>query len=248
MATGDQNDLLGRLRSYMPPTWFGDWADAPIISALLNGIASALSTAYLLIMFFWAQTRLDTSSGGWVDIWASDFLGNSLPRKAGESDASYIARIKIAIFQKRATRPAMVSVLTQLTGSAPIIFEPARPLDSGCLGKNTGVNSFCGVARMGSLACPFGALITVFRPQVSGGSAGAAYSNAPRWSAMGAPLSHGYTGSLADEKTAASDDDIYAAINATRPIATNIGVCITNIGATPALLGATFVLGESILQ
>jgi Na+-transporting methylmalonyl-CoA/oxaloacetate decarboxylase gamma subunit len=248
MATGDQGDIESRIESYLPRGWFGDLIEAPIIGALISGMASVFAVMYLLIMFFWAQTRLDTSSGGWVDIWASDFLGNSLPRKSGESDASYIARIKIAIFQKRATRPAMMSVLTQLTGNAPIIFEPARPLDSGCLGANTGVNSFCGVARMGSLACPFGALITVFRPQVSGGSAGAAYSNAPRWSAMGAPLSHGYTGSLAAEKTAASDDDIYAAINATRPIATNIGVCITNIGATPALLGATFVLGESILQ
>jgi hypothetical protein len=248
MATGDQTDLLGRLRSYMPPTWFGDWADAPIISALLNGIASTLSTAYLLIMFFWAQTRLDTSSGGWIDIWASDFLGNSLPRKTGESDSSYIARIKIAIFQKRATRPAMESMLTQLTGNAPIIFEPARPYDSGCLGANTGVASFFGVARFGSIACPFSALITVYRPLVTGGSAGSAYNNAPSWSAYGAPLSHGYFGSLADEITPASDVDIYAAINSIRPIATNIGVCITNIDATPSLLDSTFVLGESVLR
>jgi hypothetical protein len=248
MATGDQTDILARLKSYLPRGWFGDLTQAPIITALLTGIASVFSTIYLLVMFFWAQTRLDTSSGGWIDIWASDFLGTSLPRKNGESDAGYIARIKIAIFQKRATRPAMEAVLTQLTGNAPIIFEPARPYDSGCLGANTGVASFCGVARMGSLACPFSALITVYRPQVSGGSAGAAYTGAPAWSALAAPLSHGYTGSLADEITAASDDDIYAAINATRPIATYIGVCITNIGASPSLLGTTFVLGESVLQ
>jgi hypothetical protein len=228
MATGDQSDVLGRLRSYMPPTWFGDWAEAPIISALLNGIASVLSTAYLLIMFFWAQTRLDTSSGGWVDIWASDFLGTSLPRKPNESDPSYIARIKIAVFQPKATRPAMIQALTQLTGRAPIIFEPARPLDSGCMGENTGVASFCGVSRMGSIACPFSALITVFRPLVTGGSAGAAYCNAPAWSALSTPLSHGYTGSLSEEVTAATDADIFAAINACRPIATNIGVAITN--------------------
>lgn len=228
MATGDSSDIISRLQSYLPRGWFGDWSEAPIVGGLLAGIASVLSTIYLLIMFFWAQTRLQTSSGGWVDIWAADFLGNSLPRKPNESDASYIGRIKIAIFQAKATRPAMVSVLTQLTGRAPIIFEPARPLDSGCLGANTGVASFCGVARMGSIACPFGALITVYRPRVTGGSAGAGYADAPAWSAMAAPLSHGYTGSLSQETSAATDADIYAAINATRPIATYIGVAITN--------------------
>lgn len=248
MATGDQTDLLGRLRSYMPPTWFGDWADAPIISALLNGIASALSTAYLLIMFFWAQTRLDSSSGGWVDIWASDFLGNSLPRKSGESDASYIARIKIAIFQKRATRPAMESMLTQLTGNAPIIFEPARPLDTANFGSNSGPNSFFGVGRFGSLGAPFSALITTYRPLVTGGLLGAAYNNAPQWSAYRAPTSHGYFGSLSDEVTGASDADIYAAINACRPIATNVGVCITNYGIPAFTLDSSFILDASTLS
>ncbi|WP_430229408.1 hypothetical protein [Paraburkholderia tropica] len=228
MATGDTSDILSRLQSYMPRGWFGDWSEAPIITGLLTGIASVFNTVYLLVMFFWAQTRLDTSTGGWIDIWASDFLGTSLPRKANESDASYIARIKLTIFSAKGTRPAMETALTNLTGRAPIIFEPSRPLDSGCMGANTGVNSFFGVARFGSLAAPYGALITAYRPLVSGGSAGAAYNNAPTWSAYHAPTSHGYFGSLADETTAATDADILAAINATRPIGTNIGVYISN--------------------
>ncbi|RKR46325.1 hypothetical protein [Paraburkholderia sp. BL17N1] len=228
MATGDQNDILSRLQSYIPRGWFGDWSEAPIVTALLQGIASVFVTMYLLIVFFKAQARLDTSSGGWIDLWADDFFGGSLPRKPSESDASYIARIKVALFQDRATRPAMISVLTQLTGRAPIIFEPARPLDSGCMGANTGVASFCGVSRMGSIAAPFSCLITAFRPLVTGGSAGAAYCNAAAWSALSTPLSHGYTGSLSEEQTAASDADIIAAINATKPIATNIGFYISN--------------------
>ncbi|MBN3811707.1 hypothetical protein [Paraburkholderia sp. Ac-20347] len=228
MATGDQNDIISRLQTYLPRGWFGDWSESPIVGAVLTGVASVFAVTYTLIMFIWAQTRLATSSGGWIDIWAADFFGGNLPRKSNESDASYIARIKVALFQQKATRPAMISVLTQLTGRAPIIFEPNRPLDSGCLGVNTGVNSFCGVARMGSLACPYSALITAYRPLVSGGSAGAAYSNAIAISALNTPLSQSYTGSLADEVSVATDDDIYAAINATRPVATNIGVAITN--------------------
>jgi len=228
MATGDQNDIFSRLQSYLPRGWFGDLTLAPILNGVLNGIANSLSVAYALIMFFMAQTRLMTSSGGWVDLWASDFLGTTLLRRTGETDASYIARIQVAIFQQRGTRPAMVKVLTQLTGRAPVIFEPARPLDTGCLGANTGVNSFCGVARMGSIACPFSCLITAYRPQITGGSAGAAYMNAITHSALSTPLSAGYMGSLTQESSIASDADIYEAINATKPIATHIGVCISN--------------------
>lgn len=228
MATGDTNDVTSRLKSYMPRGWFGDWTSAPIISAVLTGIGSVLSVSYTLIMFVRAQTRLQTSVSGWIDLWAYDFLGYSLPRKLGEVDAAYIARIKIAIFQPRGTRPAMMNVLTHLTGRAPIIFEPARPLDSGCFGKNQGVASFFGVARFGSIAAPFSCLITAYRAQITGGSAGAAYNNAAAWSAFNTPLSHSYYGSLAAEVSTATDTDILNAINATRPIATNVGVYISN--------------------
>lgn len=225
---GDQNDIVSRLKSYLPRGWFGDLTQAPIVTGILNGIAAVFAISYILIEFFKAQTRLQTSSGGWVDLWAADFLGTSLPRKLGESDAAYILRIQIAIFQPRATRPAMVSILTQLTGRAPVVFEPARPADTACYGVGTGANSFYGMGRFGSIGCPFSALITAHRPLVSGGSVGAAYFNAAAWSAFRTPLSHGYYGSLSSETTAATDADIYAAINATRPIATNIGVAITN--------------------
>jgi hypothetical protein len=232
MATGDTTDITSRLQSYLPRNWFGDWSGAPIIGGVLAGIASVFAVTYTLIMFFWAQTRLGTSSGGWIDLWAADFFGGNLPRKPNESDASYIARIQYTIFQQKATRPAMVSVLTQLTGHAPIIFEPNRPLDTGCLGVNSGPNSFCGVARMGSIAPIYAALITAYRPTISGGSAGAAYCNAIQISALNTPLSQSYTGSLSAQVSAASDSDIYAAINAARPVATNIGVAITNYTGT----------------
>ena len=226
--TGDQDDIISRLDSYLPRDWFGDLTEAPIVGGVIAGIAAVFAVTYTLIQFFMAQARLQTSTGGWIDLWAADFFGGNLPRKANESDASYIARIQFTIFQQKATRPAMIRVLTQLTGFAPIIFEPNRPLDSGCLGVNSGPNSFCGVARMGSLATPYSALITAFRPQITGGSAGAAYCNAITISAMSTPVSQSYTGSLAAEVSSASDDDIIAAIVATKPLATYIGVAITN--------------------
>lgn len=227
MSTGSQSDIVARLQSYLPRGWFGDFSLAPLINGVLNGIASSLATAYAFIALMKAQTRLQTSSGGWVDMWVSDFLGTNLPRNLGETDASYIARAQAALFQPRGTRPAMVQVLTTLTGRTPSVFEPNRPLDSGCLGKNQGVNSFFGVARFGSIGCPYSALITAYRPQVTGGLAGAAYFGAAAWSAFHTPASHGYFGSLSQSGSAAADAAIYAAINATRPVGTNVGVAIS---------------------
>jgi hypothetical protein len=121
----------------------------------------------------------------------------------------------------------MINMLTKLTGRAPTIFEPNRPLDTGSCGGTPGPASFCGVARMGSLV-PYMALITAHRPLVTGGSAGAGYSNAIVRTSANAPGSLSYTGSLTAEISTASDSAIYAAINACRPIGTNVGVCITN--------------------
>lgn len=226
MATGDQNDILARLKSFLPRGWFGDFTATPIVSALLTGIASNFVVIYTLIQFFKAQTRLATSSGGWVDMWAADFFGANLPRVYGEIDTAYILRIRAALFQKRITRQAMIDVLTALTGNVPVIFEPNRPLDTGCFGLNQGPASFFGVARFGSMACPFSALITVKGQKVTGNSAGAAYFNAVQITAFHTNSSNGYFASLAAQQQLASNAAIYAAINATRPVATNIGVRI----------------------
>jgi hypothetical protein len=229
MSVGSQSDIVARLQSYLPRRWFGDFSSVPVINGVLNGIASAMSLMYALIVYFQAQTRLQTSTDGWVDMWAADFFGTSLPRNTGESDAGYISRVQAEFLLRRATRPAMQQALTALTGRAPVIFEPSRPLDSGCLGKNQGANSFFRVARFGSIAAPYSALITVLRPiprvLVEPGSA---YFDAAATSAFHTPLSQGYFGNLAAETQAATDGDVYSVINATRPLATNIGVALTN--------------------
>ncbi|MBB5189610.1 hypothetical protein HNQ50_000320 [Silvimonas terrae] len=224
MATGDTQDILSRLMGYLPRGWFG--SNSPIITALMTGIAAVYAPIYAMVIFFQAQTRLQSSSGGWIDLFAADFFGNTLPRNLNETDQAYITRIQLNLLQERATRPAMVKVLTNLTGFAPIIFEPMNPADTGCY--SSGAPGFYGVARFGSLAAPFSALITAYRPKASGGNLGAAYMNAAAWSAFSTPLSHGYYGSLADETTSVSDQAIYDAINLTRPIATNVGVAILN--------------------
>jgi hypothetical protein len=249
MSIGDNNDIFSRLKSALPQRWFGSTSDSmPVVDSLLTGLGTGLSFIYSLYAYAKLQCRIGSATDGWLDVISTDFFGSSLLRKTGQTDASYRSGIQANLFRARATRPAMAAVLTQLTGNPPIIFEPSRPLDTGCLGANSGPASFCGVARMGSIAAPFTALITAYRPAVSGGLAGAAYSDAITWSAAAAPLSHGYTGSLSAQQSAATDADIFAAVEATRPIATNIGVCVTNYGVAPFALDSTFLLDSSTLS
>jgi hypothetical protein len=131
--TGDQSDFFARIKARMPSGWFG--SDSPILDALIGGIASAFVTVYAAYQYLLAQTRLQTSTDGWLDLAAADYFGESgLPRLQSETDAAYRTRIKINIIRERGTRAALVKILTDLTGRAPVIVEPARPQDTGAYG------------------------------------------------------------------------------------------------------------------
>ena len=133
MATGDQADVLGRLKAVIPP-WFGDLAEAPIISALLTGLAEAGAFIYSLYAYAALQTRIRTATDGWLDMIAADWFGSGLLRRQGQTDASYRALIIASIMRERATRNAVIKVLTDITGRAPRVVEPRRPVDTGGYG------------------------------------------------------------------------------------------------------------------
>jgi hypothetical protein len=136
--TGDQQDFFKRIKARMPNGWFG--SDSPILDALIGGIASAFVTVYAAYQYLLAQTRLQTSTDGWLDISAADYFGPSgLLRLQNETDAAYRTRIKINIIRERGTRAAVTKILTDLTGRAPVIVEPARPQDTGAYGGLEGV-------------------------------------------------------------------------------------------------------------
>lgn len=222
MMTGDQDDVFRRLKMVIPP-WFGD--STPILDALLTGVAYALSFVYSLWAYAKLQTRIKTATDGWLDMIAADFFGTMLLRSLGQSDDSFRNRILINLFRERATRPAMVKVLQEITGRTPIIFEPNRPLDTGAMNapKSPG---YCGVARMGSMAVPYTAMITAFRPQATGVAAGGAFCRAPKVSALNTPRATSYTSSLSLVNQSASDADIYAAVAAVKPVGTVMWVAI----------------------
>lgn len=139
MATGDQNDIQSRLRQLIPHGWFLNGL-SPLRDALLLGLANILAFGYSLLSYVRLQTRISTATDGFLDMIAGDFFGTGLARAANQTDTSYRSRILINIFRERVTRHSVVSILTQLTGRAPGIFEPARPADTGAYGAAVAVS------------------------------------------------------------------------------------------------------------
>jgi len=223
MMTGNQQDMFNRLKDLLPRGWFTD--STPILDGVLWGAAYAFSFVYSLWAYAKLQTRIKSATDGWLDVIAADFFGTMLLRTLGQTDDSFRNRILINLFRQRGTRPAMDAMLVQLTGRKPIIFEPNRPLDTGAL--NTPMSAgYCGVARMGSMAVPYTAMITAYRPRASGQAAGGAFCNAPQISALATPLAISYTNSMSFTSGGTTDADIYAAIDAVKPVGTVMWVSI----------------------
>jgi len=222
MARGDQQDMLARLRGVLPQGWFPD--DAPVLGAVLTGIAYSLSWAFSLTAYAADQTRLLTAADVFLDILAVDFFGGRLFRKDNETDASFRARIRRELLRPKATRAALAEALTDLTGQAPAIFEPGNSTDTG--GYDLGG---CGYDAAGGYGAPFEmpyqCLVTAYRPHLGG-----------------IPGVDGYDGSIggygqgaleyADPSQilgAVTDQDILDLIVATIPAATVAWTRITNV-------------------
>lgn len=179
---GDQPDMVTRLRSLIAP-WYPKPAMAilstpgggdilslpglgailssntgpPILFAALQAPSTSLAWLYGLLAFVKLQTRILTSTGGWLDLTAYDFFGSTFVRSPGQSDASFAAAIIAQIFLLRNTRQAITNVLTTLTGVAPVIFEPWRIPDSAALNSTLYYNI---AGLRGSRTFPFNVFIT----------------------------------------------------------------------------------------
>lgn len=216
MATGDQQDMVGRLRAVLPPGWFPD--TIPVLGAVLNGIAGSLSWAYSLIQFALGSVLITTATDIWLDLHAQDFLGNSLQRRAQESDASYRSRVEAAIFPPAVTRAALIDRLKLLTGRTPLVFEPTQPMDTGAYGYGGLGYDTCG--GYGALDLPFQAFVTAYRPVSQGVPLLAGYSGnalSPVYAPMGYGTGLGSYIDIAQAFDGVTDADIYAAVAATEP-------------------------------
>ena len=209
---GDVADFVGRLWRVLPPRWFGD--TAPLTEAVLTGFGVAWSDIYTLIRAVRAQARLLTASGSFVDSFAQDYFGLSLPRRNAESDAGYIQRIGYELLRPRGTRTAMAAAMTQLTGQPATIFEPARPMDTG--GYAVGGVGYGAAGGYGNLQLSYQSFLKVRRPHGAGIAQLAGYDT-------GGARAYG---SLAMVQTPVSDSDIYASAAAILPAGSTVWVQI----------------------
>jgi hypothetical protein len=218
--TGDTSDMLARLKSVLPGRWFGD--TTPILDAVLTGLASAWGGLYSLLAIVKVQSRIVTATGIFLDIASVDYLGGTLPRRTGETDTAFSARICANVMAPRATRAGLTLALTNLTGRVPVIFEPLNATDTGGYDTNTlGYNALGGY---GSVNMPFQFFVTAYRPNATPVSNAGGYSTGPGGYAQ-APMFY-LDGN--QNPGAITDADIYAAADAVLPAATIAWMNISN--------------------
>ena len=215
--TGDADDFVQRLKAVLPPHWFGD--TTPVLDAVLTGLATAWTWLYGMLTYARVQTRIATATDDWLDMISQDFFGARLPRRSGEADDSFRQRILLEIRRPRATRPALIEALTDLTGRTPVIFEPARPADTGAWNLALGYGA---AGAWGSLSLPCQCFVTAFRPLGSG------IANLAGWGAGGWGVGASAYASLSMVQGQVTDADIYAAVAGTLPAAVTAWTQISN--------------------
>ncbi len=212
--TGDLPDIIARLKAVLPSRWFPD--NTPTLDAVLNGLAAAWSTLHALLATVQAQTRLATATGSFLDGVSADFFGSRLRRRSREPDPAFRDRLRRELLRDRTTRSAVTAMLSDLTGRAPVIFEPARTTDTG--GYNSTSLAYGAAGGWGSLALPFQCFITAYRPHGSGIATIAGYGTP-------GPLARA---NLAMVEGQVTDADIMTAITSVLPTAAIAWTRITN--------------------
>jgi hypothetical protein len=211
---GDPPDIIARLKAVLPTRWFPD--QTPVLDTVLMGLATGWSSLYTLLAAVRLQSRVATATGQFLDGATADFFGSRLPRRATEQDEPFCIRIQQQLARDHATRASLSTILIQLTGKAPAIFEAGRVSDTGAY---AGPGFAYGAAgAWGSLSLPFQVFVTARRAQ------GAGIANVAGYGSAG-PLALADLTAVAGQVT---DADIYAAVASVMPTATRAWTRITN--------------------
>jgi hypothetical protein len=225
---GDRADIAARLRKLLPP-WFDQEAIAPVVSAALNGAAAVFAGLYAIYVYAKAQTRIKSATDGFLDLIAGDFFGAALIRKAGQSDFFFRQRILANLFREKNTRKAVIQVLTDLTGQAPIIVEPWNLADTGAWDAAQGYDL---AGYWGGEELPYQSFVVAFRPT------GAISPDFGGWDVAESGWDAGIF-YWADQFTGqVTDADIIAAVESVRMANTVIWLSIR--GAAPGVGGLDF--------
>lgn len=126
-----------------------------------DGIAECIAYAQ-------KQTRLQTTSDMWLDLFGQDFFGSRLQRHVHETDNSYRRRLLLNVLAPRISRCAVTCNVTNLTGHKPTIIEVRNTNDCGSYTNLRNI-SWGGLAynqsgAYGSMELPFQFFIRCTRP------------------------------------------------------------------------------------
>jgi hypothetical protein len=165
-----QQDIFLRIKETLPARWFGE--ETPILDSVVNCLSAGWVGLFNLLNYTQMQTRISTAFGEWLDLIARDFFRHRIKRRQRETDASFRSRIFQELLRDRCTRAAVSTLLLDLTGRPPIIFEPTNPQDTGCYGSlgspGAGEAAYCISGGWGNLDLPFQAFVRAFRPETAG--------------------------------------------------------------------------------
>jgi hypothetical protein len=235
MALGDQRDFVARLRALLPAKWFPITApDAtesatPILDGVLAGLASAWAWIWSFYTYANLQSRIATATDAFLDIIALDYFGIRIARKPGQPDEAFRKRILKEVVRERGTRRGLIQALTDLTGRAPIVFEPSNATDTGGYGfqgmtQGTGLafsgDGSAGAGGWGSLALPYQCFVTAYRAHGGGIPDVVGFYTGSGWAGGGYGSGAIELGQLSMTEGLITDDDIDAAIVSVLPAAT----------------------------
>ena len=166
--------IIQRFLKLLPLNWFA--VGAVTLGVVAAAVGAVFGDVQSVITAVQANIYLQTTTGGYLDLWVYDFFGPTLLRNTGESDTDYYIRAQSNIFAPACTREAVSNAIQTLTGTAPTIVEPWRPSDTGAYGYVCGY----GVAGIWTDYLPYQAFLTATVPNsVTGVPGVAGYGEGP---------------------------------------------------------------------
>lgn len=167
-TTGAQ--FAARIADLYPRGWCSDDAkQGGNVYSLLLTLGNELAIVQTELQYALAAQRVGTATFPELDFASIDFLGNTLPRIGGLSDAAYSQSIIAAIFKDAATRPALLNALTALTGYVPRMLEPWSVKDTGAWRNQSywNVDTIANPARWGNGGLRYQGFIETAAPSIA---------------------------------------------------------------------------------
>jgi hypothetical protein len=239
MTTGSDDDIKSRMISVHPLGWFPD--EDPVRDVATSGLAWAYGRIWDFLMFVKAQTRLKTTAGAFLDLYALDFFGLRFRRRPGQNDDAFRAAVAKEIVRERVTRTGLVNAVADISGQKVIAWEPWHGGDCG--GYDTNKLAYDDTGRWGSLDHPRQIFLDAVQPKGEGIKHSGGFDALPG-GLNTAPLTMGDERMISGPVTRA---DIYRTIRSNKPAGVIVWIDVGEPSYAGDRLDSTFTLDESVL-